>query len=97
MTAGVERSREEALGVPPGVGYVVPVPVRAGGPDRATLPSGGQAGTHTGRVAVRSSGSHTLQTSHGPIKTSWQNLCLLQRADGYGYTTQKEAGAPSTA
>ncbi|WP_435109442.1 hypothetical protein [Nocardiopsis synnemataformans] len=43
------------------------------------------------------SGSHTLQTPHGPVKTSWKNLRLLQRADGYGYTTQKEAGAPSTA
>ncbi|WP_232832986.1 RNA-guided endonuclease IscB [Nocardiopsis sp. TNDT3] len=64
---------------------------------RAAVPSDMNAGTHTGRVAVRSSGSHTLQTSYGPIKTSWKNLCLLQRADGYGYTTQKEAGAPSTA
>ncbi|MEU1902047.1 RNA-guided endonuclease IscB [Nocardiopsis dassonvillei] len=64
---------------------------------RAAVPSGRNTGTHTGRVAVRSSGSHTLRTSHGPMKTSWKNLCLLQRADGYGYTTQKEAGAPSTA
>ncbi|MEV6822764.1 RNA-guided endonuclease IscB [Nocardiopsis dassonvillei] len=70
---------------------------RTGDLARAAVPSGMNAGTHTGRVAVRSSGSHTLQTSHGPIKTSWKNLCLLQRADGYGYTTQKEAGAPSTA
>ncbi len=60
---------------------------------RATVPSGKHAGSHTGRVAVRSSGSHTLQTPHGPVKTSWKNLRLLQRADGYGYTTQKEAGA----
>ncbi len=70
---------------------------QTGDPARAAVPSGMNAGTHTGRVAVRSSGSHTLQTSHGPIKTSWKNLCLFQRADGYGYTTQKEAGAPSTA
>ncbi len=103
MAAGVEHARGETPGVPPGVGYVVPVPVRAGDLARATVPSGGQAGTHTGRVAVHSSGigtesgSHTLQTPHGPVKTSWKNLRLLQRADGYGYTTQKEAGAPSTA
>jgi 5-methylcytosine-specific restriction endonuclease McrA len=70
---------------------------RTGDLARATIASGKHAGTHTGRVAVRSSGSHTLRTPHGPIKTSWKNLRLLQRADGYGYTTQKEAGAPSTA
>jgi hypothetical protein len=70
---------------------------RTGDPARAAIASGKHAGTHTGRVAVRSSGSHTLRTPRGPIKTSWKNLRLLQRADGYGYTTQKEAGAPSTA
>ncbi|OOC54567.1 MULTISPECIES: RNA-guided endonuclease IscB [Nocardiopsis] len=64
---------------------------------RAVVPSGKHAGTHAGRVAVRSSGGHTLQTPHGPIKTSWKNLRLLQRADGYGYSTQKEAGAFSPA
>lgn len=64
---------------------------------QAVIPSGKYAGTHTGRVAVRSSGSHTLQTPHGPVKTSWKNLRLLQRADGYAYNTQKEAGASSPA
>jgi hypothetical protein len=62
---------------------------------RAVISSGKHVGTHTGRVAVRSSGSHTLQTPQGPVKTSWKNLRLLQRADGYAYTTQKEAGVSS--
>ncbi|OOC55600.1 MULTISPECIES: RNA-guided endonuclease IscB [Nocardiopsis] len=68
---------------------------RTGDLAQASIPSGKHAGSHTGRVAVRSSGSHTLQTPHGPVKTSWKNLRLLQRADGYGYTTQKEARVSS--
>lgn len=61
------------------------------------VPTGKHAGTHIGRVAVRSSGSHTITTPHGPVKTSHKNLRLPQRADGYIYTTQKEAGASSPA
>ncbi|GAA3239610.1 hypothetical protein GCM10020216_064620 [Nonomuraea helvata] len=57
---------------------------------RAIVPKGKHAGTHTGRVAVRTSGSHTVQTTTGPIKTLYKHLRLLQRADGYGYTTQRE-------
>ncbi|MFI7699924.1 RNA-guided endonuclease IscB [Nonomuraea sp. NPDC049480] len=44
----------------------------------------------TGRVAVRTSGSHTVQTTGGPVKTSYKHLRLLQRADGYTYTIKKE-------
>ncbi len=36
----------------------------------ATVPTGRWAGTHTGRVAVRSSGSHTVTTPAGAVKTS---------------------------
>jgi 5-methylcytosine-specific restriction endonuclease McrA len=57
---------------------------------RATVPNGKHAGTHTGRVAVRTSGSHTVQTANGPIKTSHKHLHLLQRADGYTYTISQE-------
>jgi 5-methylcytosine-specific restriction endonuclease McrA len=64
---------------------------------RATVPTGKWAGTWTGRVAVRSNGSHTVTTPRGPAKTSYKNLRLLQRADGYTYTTQKEEGASSPA
>ena len=64
---------------------------------RAVIPSGKNAGSHTSRVAVRSGGSHTVQTRNGPAKTSSKNLRLLQRADGYTYITQKEAGVSSPA
>ncbi|MDP4507267.1 RNA-guided endonuclease IscB [Nonomuraea turcica] len=57
---------------------------------RALVPKGKHAGSHTGRVAVRISGSHTVQTPTGPVKTSHKHLRLLQRADGYAYTTKKE-------
>ncbi|GAA3215873.1 hypothetical protein GCM10020216_023250 [Nonomuraea helvata] len=57
---------------------------------RAIVPKGKHTGTHTGRVAVRTSGSHTVQTPTGPVKTSHKHLRLLQRADGYTYTTKKE-------
>jgi hypothetical protein len=57
---------------------------------RAVVLKGKHQGAHTGRVAVRSSGSHTVQTTTGPVKTSWKNLCLLQRGDGYTYHRQEE-------
>ncbi|WP_121181756.1 RNA-guided endonuclease IscB [Nocardiopsis sp. Huas11] len=64
---------------------------------RAVVPKGKWVGTHTGRVAVRSTGRHTVTTVCGPVSTSYKNLRLLQRADGYAYTMKKEAGAPSPA
>ncbi|MGI5283177.1 RNA-guided endonuclease IscB [Nonomuraea polychroma] len=57
---------------------------------RATVPKGKHTGSHTGRVAVRTSGSHTVQTASGLVKTSHKHLHLLQRADGYAYTTKNE-------
>lgn len=64
---------------------------------RATVPTGRWAGTHTGRVAVRSSGSHTVTSPAGAVKTSHKNLALLQRGDGYAYTTKPEGAVISTA
>jgi hypothetical protein len=58
---------------------------------RAIVPRGKHAGTHTGRVAVRTSGIHTVQTSSGRFDTSHKHLRLLQRADGYAYTIKAEA------
>uniref|UniRef100_UPI001CB718AD RNA-guided endonuclease IscB n=1 Tax=Nonomuraea sp. SYSU D8015 TaxID=2593644 RepID=UPI001CB718AD len=57
---------------------------------RAIVPKGKYAGTHIGRVAVRSTGGHTVQTVGGPVKTSYKHLRLLQRADGYAYTISIE-------
>ncbi|MEV6863152.1 RNA-guided endonuclease IscB [Streptosporangium subroseum] len=59
---------------------------------RATVPNGKKAGVHTGRVAVRSTGSFNITTRHGTIQgIGHRHIRLLQRADGYGYTTHPEA------
>lgn len=64
---------------------------------RATVPRGRRAGTHTGRVAVRASGSFNITTAAGTVQgIHHSHVRLLQRADGYAYTTQKEAGALRT-
>jgi len=57
---------------------------------RAVVPSGKNAGTHTGRVAVRASGSFAVRTAHGLYTARHKYFRLLQRADGYAYTTQPE-------
>ncbi|MEV4747169.1 RNA-guided endonuclease IscB [Streptosporangium sp. NPDC049248] len=59
---------------------------------RANVPAGKKAGVHTGRVLVRSSGSFDITTRHGRVTgINHRHVRHLQRADGYGYTTQKEA------
>ncbi|MFG1749466.1 RNA-guided endonuclease IscB [Streptosporangium sandarakinum] len=64
---------------------------------RATVPSGRNAGTHTGRVAVRSSGSFNIATRHGTVQgIHHRYVRLLQRADGYGYATDSEAPRRAT-
>ncbi|XRQ05885.1 RNA-guided endonuclease IscB [Actinomadura welshii] len=58
---------------------------------RAVVPAGKNAGTHTGRIAVRASGSFNIRTRHGLLQgVRHKHLHLLQRADGYGYTTKPE-------
>ena len=57
---------------------------------RANVPSGVKAGIHTGRVAIRASGSFNIQ-SHQDGKAvvvqgiSHKHCRLIQRGDGYGY------------
>lgn len=65
---------------------------------RAEVPRGKKSGTWTGRVAVRASGSFNIQTP-GAAKVvqgiSHRYCRLLQRADGYRYTTTNtEAALP---
>nr|WP_274522339.1 RNA-guided endonuclease IscB [Ectothiorhodospira mobilis] len=56
---------------------------------QAQVPTGKKAGTHTGRVAVRSTGSFNIRTDRGIVQGISHRHCrLLQRADGYGYTFQ---------
>ncbi|WP_228473145.1 RNA-guided endonuclease IscB [Streptomyces cyaneochromogenes] len=57
---------------------------------RAVVPGGKYAGCYTGRVVVRSTGRHQIPTPAGPANTSYKNLTLLQRADGYAYTSRAE-------
>lgn len=56
---------------------------------RAMVPTGRKAGTHTGRVAVRATGSFNIQTPQGVVQgISHRHCTLTQRADGYGYTAK---------
>ncbi|MEV4382925.1 hypothetical protein AB0J58_39165, partial [Streptosporangium sp. NPDC049644] len=58
---------------------------------RATVPTGKNTGVHTGRVAVRTTGSFNITTRHGTVQgIHHRHVRLLQRADGYGYTTHPE-------
>ncbi|MER5622180.1 RNA-guided endonuclease IscB [Streptosporangium sp. NPDC002544] len=58
---------------------------------RAVVASGKKAGVHLGRVAVRSTGSFNITTRHGLVQSiGHRHVRLLQRADGYGYTTHPE-------
>ncbi|MED7820904.1 RNA-guided endonuclease IscB [Streptomyces chiangmaiensis] len=57
---------------------------------RADIPRGKYQGTYTGRVAVRASGTHRIPVPGGYADTHHSNLRLLQRGDGYAYTTRKE-------
>jgi 5-methylcytosine-specific restriction endonuclease McrA len=53
---------------------------------RAEVPRGKKAGIHTGRVAVRASGSFNIQTAAGLVQgISYRHCRLVQRSDGYGY------------
>ncbi|WP_264159468.1 RNA-guided endonuclease IscB [Actinomadura rudentiformis] len=58
---------------------------------RAVVPMGKNKGTHTGRVAVRATGKFDITTGHGTAQgIHHRHLRLLQRADGYAYTTHTE-------
>jgi 5-methylcytosine-specific restriction endonuclease McrA len=63
---------------------------------RAFVPSGKRKGSHTGRTLVRAKGSFDITTAHGrQTGISHRHVRLLQRADGYAYTTRKETGVCS--
>ncbi|MGW2518810.1 RNA-guided endonuclease IscB [Streptomyces sp. NPDC001617] len=61
---------------------------------QATMPTGNWVGTWTGRISVRARGQHSLTTPRGRINVSHWNLRLLQRGDGYGYSTRPEPVPP---
>lgn len=60
---------------------------------RAVIPAGKYAGTKVGRVAVRATGRFNIRSVQGTAQgIHYRHMCLLQRADGYGYTTREEEG-----
>ena len=59
---------------------------------RAVVPTGKKQGTHTGRIAVRATGSFNITTTAGTIQgISHKHCTVLQRGDGYGYLWKEEA------
>ena len=56
---------------------------------RAEVPGGKKAGIHTGRVAVRATGSFNIQTALAVVQGISHRYCtLIQRGDGYSYSLQ---------
>jgi hypothetical protein len=63
---------------------------RTGDLVRATVPSGKNTGTHTGRVAVRKRGVFNIQTATGTIAdVNWKYCRRVIAGDGYAYTPNK--------
>lgn len=61
---------------------------RTGDMVRAVVAEGKKAGTYVGRIAVRASGSFNIGTPAGVVQgISWKTCKLLQRADGYAWST----------
>lgn len=59
---------------------------------KALVPSGKKAGTWTGRVAIRATGSFNIQTPDGVVQGISHRHCrLLQRGDGYSYSIMEKA------
>ncbi|MDR5898021.1 RNA-guided endonuclease IscB [Halomonas vilamensis] len=52
----------------------------------AIVRTGKKIGTHTGRVAVRKTGSFNIQTEQGAVQGISHKYCtVIQRGDGYGF------------
>jgi hypothetical protein len=59
---------------------------RTGDQVQAVVAKGKKRGVHTGRVAVRSSGSFNIQTPKGPVQgISYRHCRCIYRGDGYSY------------
>ena len=64
---------------------------------RAEVPKGVKSGTYAGRVAIRATGSFNIQTPQGVIQgVSHRHCRIIQRADGYGYSTLRSLGATAS-
>lgn len=64
----------------------------------ATVPAGAKVGTHTGRVAVRATGSFNIATATGTVQgIHYRHVRLIQRGDGYRHTTNPTPPRKETA
>ncbi|WP_243716722.1 RNA-guided endonuclease IscB [Actinomadura darangshiensis] len=62
---------------------------------KAIVPAGKKAGSHLGRVAVRTTGWFDITGGRGTVQgISHRHVRLLQRGDGYGYTIRPENTVP---
>ncbi|MBA2946252.1 HNH endonuclease [Streptomyces sp. PSKA28] len=60
---------------------------------QAVIPTGMHAGVKVGRIAVRATGRFNIRCAQGVIQgIHYRHMRLLQRAEGYGYTTREEEG-----
>ena len=92
-----QRTRVTAHGFPRGqlMRHKMVQGFRTGDFIRAVVPRGRHQGTHTGRVAVRSSGSFNLHIGATTLQGIHYRHCrLLMRADGYTYLTSQDAPPP---
>jgi hypothetical protein len=70
---------------------------RTGDMARAVVPRGKKTGTHTGRVAVRATGSFNIQTKEIVLQgIAAEHFALIQRSDGYGYQHRSDASSPAS-
>jgi hypothetical protein len=61
---------------------------------RAVIPSGKNAGTHAGRVAVRKRGRFNITTATGVVRdVDYRCVQMLARGDGWAYTRNGEKRA----
>ena len=64
---------------------------------KATVPTGKRTGTHTGRIAIRTTGRFNIRTSQGLVQgIHHRHFRLLQRADGYAHASKQEGGGASS-
>ncbi len=68
---------------------------QAGDMVKAIVTTGKKAGTYTGRVAVRSTGSFNITSPRGTLQgISYRHCVLLHKSDGYAYSFQKGEALP---
>ncbi len=85
-----QRTRLDAFGFPRG--YMTREKrikgFQTGDMVKADVPSGKRIGVYIGRVAVRATGSFNIQTGKGVVQGISHKHCkVIQRADGYGFST----------